>query len=221
MAPEMQQLALSIGAGAVPSLWEEQGIPATMPLLSWSRELAARARFWGSWANKGRPNSMWLTAFAFPRAFVVALCRRGAVRFKASIEDVSLEFEVLDSTSWSCEDQPKKPVEGCHVHGFFLEGCRWDSKNQSLAPLQSKELMNPLPLVWFRPVIAKQRDQNGQRAVYKVPTYRTAFKLAIPHRLRQNQCRRESGSVVDIELPSKTNPEVWALAGVTLLLSLG
>lgn len=45
-------------------------------------------------------------------------------------------------------------LQGCYVHGLFLEGAHWNSRNRSLEKSLSKVLIEPLPILSIQPIEA-------------------------------------------------------------------
>merc|ERR1711933_31068 len=203
--------------------WMQCGFISSKSLSGWADELDLRVRFWADWVKQGRPQSMWLAAFFFPKGMVSAVCQDYARSRRISIEEVDLSFEVL---SFDGQNDATLPVlsEGCYVNGLFLDGCCWEDSMQSLIQLRPQDLPNPMPILWFRPCTSGQPQPsrwNSHEHIYTSPTYRVPRRRSCPCRNIDLQHQDVNSSIVDIGLPSKVDPEVWLLAGVALVLTLG
>mmetsp|Transcript_6437 Transcript_6437/g.14877 ORF Transcript_6437/g.14877 Transcript_6437/m.14877 type:complete len:330 (-) Transcript_6437:45-1034(-) len=229
---EAEDVAASILREEVPSCWGAIGLPPTtcLSLSVWVSHVAERSQFWASWVASGRPKSLWLAAFAFPKALCTTICRRHAVKLRAPVEAIKLHYEVRAMADLEDVESLPPPSDGCHVHGLYLEGCSWDHRAHSLAHLTGKETLTPLPVIWFRPKAQRETLQTGvfaqasQRSGFAPTCYRTRSQtllnlhvstrspLDLPKPL-------EEGSLLDLELPTKVDPEAWVLGGVKLLLS--
>ena len=61
-------------------------------------------------------------------------------------------------------------VNGCYVHGLFLEGARWDMERVELSESHPKELYTSMPAMWLLPVANRQQPKEG---MYHCPVYKT------------------------------------------------
>ena len=68
------------------------------------------------------------------------------------------------------EQLTERPVNGCYIHGLFLEGARWDMERFELSESRPKELYTSMPAMWLLPVANRQQPKEG---MYLCPVYKT------------------------------------------------
>jgi dynein heavy chain len=108
----------------VPTLWSAVAFPSLKPLGSWYQDLIARIAMFDSWCKEGAPNSFWMPGFFFPQGFMTGVLQNFARKYKIAIDTLKFRFAVLDS--YKLEDIADSPEDGVYVHGFFMDGARWD-----------------------------------------------------------------------------------------------
>ena len=62
------------------------------------------------------------------------------------------------------------PKEGSYIHGFYMEGARWNNELNSIGPSRLKELFSKFPVVYVK---ATTQDKQDLRNIYECPVYRT------------------------------------------------
>lgn len=213
VSEELELLGESIHVGVVPEAWADVGFLSLKPLASWVNDLGDRVKFFVRWAmEEGQPMVFWAGGFVFPQGFLSCILQRYARHNAMPIDRLTFKHEVLEFTD--PEDCSLEAVSrGCLLHGFYLEGCRWDSVNRYLAPSKPLALFSSLPVVWFLPV-ADHRCDGGARA-YRAPLYKT-----LSRRGTLSTTGHSTNYVASVDLPSVDEQEVWILAGVALFLSL-
>merc|ERR1719238_2699998 len=66
----------------------------------------------------------------------------------------------------------KKPSDsGVLIHGFFIEGCQFDSTNRVLVPPKPRELFSAMPVIWFGPK-TRAECEPPSNGIYQSPVYR-------------------------------------------------
>lgn len=76
---------------------------------------------------------------------------------------MTYKFEVISEDSGI--DVHVSPVDGCYVHGLFLEGCKWDSENGTLGESDPKQLYCKMPYIYLLPTKEKM-EYEKDRSVY-------------------------------------------------------
>ena len=93
------------------------------------------------------------------------------------------------------DELTSKPASGCYIYGLFLEGARWDKRNDTLTDPKPKELFAPMPVIHLVPEVDRAPNpENGNlrvRAQDIDATARSAL-LAIPQISCFAQCLTKS-----------------------------
>jgi len=114
--------------------------------------------------------------------------------------------------SWiEARDVPGPPSSkdgGVYVRGLFLEGARWDRERQQLADPLPMELTDQMPIIHFKPVLARSKVKTG---VYTCPCYMYPVRTGT---------RERPSYMLPIDLKSVEPPDYWIKRGTALLLSL-
>eukprot|EP00760_Papus_ankaliazontas_P032316 PhM_4_TR5746/c0_g1_i1/m.34437/K10408/DNAH; dynein heavy chain, axonemal len=152
--------------------------------------------------------AMWTRDLLLPRCVNVSLFLNPMSFFSSILQEGARNGIELDAVRLSCEVTRKyhdqiehAPREGCNVSGFYLEGARWDVPSGSLAESRPKEIVQRMPVVWMRGVVASKFD--GQD-MYECPVYRTT--------------QRGIGFVCSLHLKTKDDPSKWTLSGTAMIL---
>jgi len=116
-----------------------------------------------------------------------------------------LQTDVTNTVNY--QDIGKYPEDGMYIHGYFLEGAKWDlgrgSEQGYLVEMELKDLHPPLPVV---NVIAKLKENRPTVGFYECPVYATTARG--PTYIFTAYMKMESEDY-DFKL--------WILAGVALL----
>ena len=108
----------------------------------------------------------WLAAFTFPTGFLTAILQKSARKNNVPIDQLSMEFTVLQSDDDIAAYANN--TDGVLIHSLYLEGASWDRKNCCLKEPKPMELITPLPPILFKPVEARKKTPKG---VYICPLY--------------------------------------------------
>lgn len=209
MSPELDSVMRAIGQNKVPDMWNAKGFKSLKPLSSWTNELQERVEFLNRWIANGPPASFWISGFFFPQAFLTGTMQNFARKHKLAIDSCTFEHHVMDHLS---VDTAAPPEEGCYVHGFFLEGARWDSKLHKLCESHPKELFTQLPIVWLKPVTKKVKREE---CVYTCPVYKTVDRAGT-----LSTTGHSTNYITDIELASDKPHSHWVQRSVALFTAL-
>ena len=93
-----------------------------------------------------------------------------------------------------------QPEDGTYVHGFLMEGARWDRTRGVISDSVPKVLHDPMPVIHVRGVTADEKDTSG---AYICPVYTTTI--------------RGPTFIFSGPLSTKKDPKTWILAGVALV----
>lgn len=83
--------------GIVPVAWYTNGFKKTKSLSKWIKNVQQRIQYFSGWNNKNVPLQIWLGAFSYPQAFLVAIKQIHARKYQLSLIDIDFQFVVIDS----------------------------------------------------------------------------------------------------------------------------
>lgn len=143
---DLLQCIDSLYAGRVPASWLKLSWEVAA-LNTWFAELLQRYEQLQRWLTTGRPKSFWLPGFFNPQGFLTAVKQEVTRRHagdKWALDDVAMVSEVTRFQDASAVREG--PGEGVFVHGLFLEGCSWSSREGKLVDPEPKKLFSQLPV---------------------------------------------------------------------------
>lgn len=109
----------------VPSVWAQVSYPSLKPLGSWVNDFCKRLEFMQTWIDNGAPTSFWISGFFFTQSFLTGSKQNYARKHQFPIDKIDYDFEVINDPSKF--DLTKNPPDGAYLHGFYLEGGRWET----------------------------------------------------------------------------------------------
>jgi dynein heavy chain len=171
MSADLEDLSNSILIGAIPKLWASKSYPSMKPLASYFNDLLARLNFFNKWAQDGSPNVFWLGGFFFTQSFLTGCLQNYSRKYTIPIDLLAFDFQILPTRTAGV-----KPDEGQYVNGIFLEGARWDVKDNSISESTPKVLYDNLPIVWLKP---GERSKFNFENTYDCPVYKTSARRGV------------------------------------------
>jgi dynein heavy chain len=205
ITPELETVFFGMLSGIVPTMWSF-AYPSLKPLGSWSMDLIARIEQMDKWLNDALPNVFWFTGFTYPTGFLTALLQTCARKTGEAIDALGWEFNVIPQEESGIGQYPK---DGAYMKGMFLEGAKWDYEHGYLAEPNPMELFSPMPIVHFKPAMAKKKPPRG---TYQCPCYMYPIRSGT---------RERPSYVLNVNLKSgQQSNEYWIKRGTALLLSL-
>jgi len=203
MSTHIHSLVKALDAGMVPDSWLRLAWPSTRSLTLWLSDLSNRIVQLTSWtANPTEiPRVTWLSGLVYPTAFLTALKQTRSQRTGVALDMQEIFTEVSKRTMEECLEEP--PREGLYIHGFYMQGARW---NQSVAHIEDcipNELFCEMPVINCKAVIA---DQAKSRQYFICPCYKTL--------------QRGQTFVFSAQLRTKAPASKWILAGVALIMDI-
>ncbi|XP_014280457.2 dynein beta chain, ciliary [Halyomorpha halys] len=198
---DMEDLENALFLDQVPGVWSARAYPSLLGLTSWFIDLLLRLRELETWSTDFvLPSSVWLSGFFNPQSFLTAIMQSTARKTEQPLDKMCLQCDV---TKKHKEDFMSPPREGAYVHGFFMEGGRWDVQQGIIMESRLKELFPAVPVINIRAI---PQDKQDLRNVYECPVYKTRT--------------RGPTYVWTFNLKTKEKPAKWTLAGVCLLLQI-
>ncbi|XP_006898632.1 PREDICTED: LOW QUALITY PROTEIN: dynein heavy chain 9, axonemal [Elephantulus edwardii] len=201
MTSDMENLQNALFLDMVPEPWARRAYPSTAGLAAWVLDLLNRIKELEAWTGDfAMPSTVWLTGFFNPQSFLTAIMQSMARKNEWPLDQMALQCDV---TKKNREEFRSPPREGAYVHGFFMEGARWDTQAGIITEAKLKELTPPMPVMFIKAIPV---DKQDCRSVYPCPLYKT--------------CQRGPTYVWTFNLKMKEAPSKWLLAGVALLLQI-
>jgi len=211
MTDELEAIGAGLYMNIVPDGWAGVSFLSLKPLTSWMKDLNARVAFMQDWVDNDNPISFWISGLFFPQAFLTATLQNFARTTQIAIDRLAFDFIIQDEWELDGSNLTEHPEAGSYCWGTFLEGCRWDHIDHSLAPSMPKQLFVQFPLVHFLPV----PDRKTPVGYYACPTYRVLSRKGT-----LSTTGHSTNFVLDMDLCSREDPENWIRAGVAAFLSL-
>ena len=190
---------------AIPAAWLKKSWESAT-IGTWFQGLLMRHKQLDKWLREGRPKAYWLTGFFNPQGFLTAMkqeVNRQHAKDKWALDDVVMTSQVTHPPK-DVEQLKDGMSEGVYVYGLFLEGCRWDGKQNKLVDSDPKKLYTPLPVLEVTGVLGKDKVTKG---VYEAPTYRVKKRTGL-------------NFISTFPLRTEDPPSKWVMRGVALLCSV-
>lgn len=196
---DMEDLSNALFMDLVPATWTRRAYPSLFTLGLWYADLLQRVKQLESWSSDFQlPASVWLGGFFNPQSFLTAIMQQMARKNEWPLDRMFLQCDVTKKVR---EDMAGPPREGAYVHGFFMEGARWDTQTGMIAEARLKELAPAMPVMFIKAIPV---DRVDTRNVYECPVYKTKS--------------RGPTFVWTFNLKTKEKASKWVLGGVALLL---
>jgi dynein heavy chain len=209
MSADLDAMGDALYTNLVPGIWQSVAYPSLMPLMPWVNDLVARASFLQKWVDEGTPKAFWISGFFFPQAFLTGSLQNYARKSGHPVDGISFAFSVMAGTVDAIE---KAPSIGIYIYGMFLQGCRWDAVNYTLADSHPKVLFSQFPPMWLEPTYHREMPEEG---IYKCPVYKV-----LTRRGTLSTTGHSTNYVMPVELPTSVAQKKWVKAGVALFTAL-
>lgn len=206
LSPDLEDALNSMQLNMIPALWMKKSFNSLKPLGSYIKDLNSRLEFFKSWLYDGLPRVFWINKFFFAHGFLTGASQNYARKFKIPIDTMDIDFKVI------ADPEAPAPEDGVYVMGMYMEGCKWDADNFTLAESDPKVLFTMCPMVWFIPL--KAVDKN-EKDIYKTPLYLTADRKGI-----LATTGHSTNFVNYINLPTNKDPAHWVKRGAAMICAL-
>jgi len=201
MSDRMEQLLYSLFDDIVPATWVAVAFPSMKTLGSWVINLLQRHKQLQDWTGDlALPKVTWLSGLFNPQSFLTAVMQTTARKNEWPLDKMTL-FTDVTRKYLEGFDIPLK--EGAFVHGFILEGARWDINSGQLEDSRMKELFPIMPVTLIRAV---PREKADYKETYMCPCYKIQ--------------QRGPTFVFTATMKTKAHPNKWIMAGVAILLEV-
>lgn len=193
MSQDLDEMYLAFQNNMLPGLWKKASYASLKPLASWFKDMINRVQFMRNWLDNKAPFSYWMSGFYFPQGFLTGVLQAHSRLYKIPIDTLSFKFKVL-----AIENKEKltaSPENGVYVDGLYLDGARWDAKDESLADQIIGKLYFPMPIIHFLPA---ENYQAKASTTYKCPAYKTSNRAGVLSTTGQS-----TNFILPVDLPTK------------------
>lgn len=207
MSADLEDVASSILIGTIPKLWAGKSFPSMKPLSGYFSDLLLRLAFFRKWIDEGPPIVFWLSGFFFTQSFLTGCLQNFSRKYTLPIDLLVLEYAIQTTRSVGV-----RPEEGQYMNGLFLEGARWDVKQNSLAESHPRALYDSMPIVLLKPI---EKSKASTVLSYECPVYKTGSRRGV-----LSTTGHSTNFVMFMKIPTNVPDSKWVLRGVAVLLSL-
>jgi len=166
MTPDLENVMTAMKFNRIPTKWMSKSYPCLKPLGSYVQDLYKRLNWLHDWHHHGKPPTFWLSGFFFTQAFLTGAMQNFARKYKIPIDTLTFDYDVL-----KVETKTSPPDDGVYCNGLYLEGARWEWRENTLVEQFPKVLIYAMPVIFFRPVGLVDVVEGSR---YRCPLYKTA-----------------------------------------------
>lgn len=128
MSEVLDGMYLCFQNNQVPANWAKVAYPSLKPLASWYQDLIDRVIFMDEWLKNGSPRSFWISGLFFPQGFMTGCLQTHSRQYRIPIDKLQFSFTILEAET--IEDIEEGPEDGVYVHGFYMDGARYNRDDQ-------------------------------------------------------------------------------------------
>ena len=152
----------------------------------------------------------WISGFCFPQSFVTSVKLSYSRDNKIALDSLCIGCEITSNESNTITVPPSS---GVFVYGLYMEGGRFDRSLMCLQESLPRQIQDPMPCVWLKPVIASEYNPVS---VYDCPLYRTSARAGT-----LSTAGHSTNFVLSIHVPCKGEGEEgqahWVRRGCAML----
>ncbi|XP_057328416.1 dynein axonemal heavy chain 10-like [Microplitis mediator] len=201
----LESLLDSLYNGVVPKEWASLAPVTQKTLARWISHINKRTDQYTDWSGSNEPIVLWLSGLNNPKSYLAAFFQMTCRKNNWPLDKSCIYTQV---SKFSRVDEVEERLhQGCYVHGLYLEGARWDVKQQCLKKSYPKVKFDELPVL---SIITKESHHLTLEHTVKTPVYVTSD--------RQNAMGE--GLVFEADLRTADHKSLWILQGLCLLLNV-
>ena len=169
MSEPMDQLMQSLYLDRVPPSWTKLAWPSQRLLGGWLANVTDRLTQIDDWTQNPIeiPRVTWLPGFVSPQSFLTAIMQVTAQSNQWELDKLAIATEVTKNALEDCESHSR---DGAYIHGFSLQGARWNSDKNTVDKAKPKEMFCPMPVVNCKAINVDKKEKVG---IYECPVYKT------------------------------------------------
>jgi len=212
---DSEELGKALILNRIPKIWAAESFLSMSSLMTWVEELDLRYKLFHGWVKGGAPRSYWLAGFFFPQGLLTGVLQNTARKRVIAIDRLSFSWDFYDRedpTQLEEHQVSDEVTEGCFVTGIEIEGAIYQVEKAKLMDSQPRVLHTPLPLIFFRPEVDKNRADFPP--AYECPVYKVLSRAGT-----LSTTGHSTNFVCCVDLPTKFDTRRWIKAGVALFLS--
>jgi len=204
MSAELDDIAVSLSNGQLPSVWRRLA-PATRKNLGrWMVHFQRRYEQFRKWIDHGEPMCMWISGLTIPESYLSALIQSTCRKYVWPLDRSTMYTRV---TTFVNAEEIKEPAkDGAYISGLYIEGAKWDERVGCLVQQERKKLIYELPVI---EVIPQEVSKLKLVGTIRAPVYVT----------RDRRNAAGVGLVFEADLTSKNHSSHWILESVALCLN--
>jgi len=161
------------------------------------------------WLVNGSPKSFWVSGLFFPQGFLTGVLQTHSRHYKIPIDKLNFSFTMLELET--LEEVEEAPEDGVYVHGFYMDGARYNREDGIIDDQHPAELYSRMPLIWFKPVEDYKRDEDE----YSCPCYKTGKRQGVLSTTGQS-----TNFIIHVDIPTKVQPNLWVRRAAAMLCML-
>merc|ERR1719473_420569 len=143
----------------------------------WFNSMRLRHEQFNKWLVNKRPLSFWMTGFFNAQGFLTAMKQeitRAHRKEEWALDDIV--YHAVVKKMARVDQVGQRPDEGVFVHGLYLDGAGWSSRQESLVESEPKKLFYPLPIIHVTATTQSiykniKADLYGKSGGYECPVY--------------------------------------------------
>jgi dynein heavy chain len=130
-------------------------------------------------------------------------------KYSIPIDLLAVSFEVMEE-----EDFAESPLDGVYVKGFFLEGARWDKKENALGDQLPRQLSDAMPVMLIKPCGSYAPEYLEEKKLcYDCPVYKTSVR-----RGTLSTTGHSTNYVMSMGLRTNKSSRFWVNRGVAAVV---
>ena len=199
MSDKMEKLQGSLFMDRVPGKWESLAWASMRTLSMWLNDLGMRYEQLLDWTGNPAeiPRLVWISGFRNPQSFLTAIKQISAQATNQPLDRMVTLTEVTKKTH--VDELESHSRDGAYIHGFYIEGARWNISNGVVEPSKPKEMFLQMPIINVKSILSEKQDLKS----YQCPCYKTR--------------QRGPTFIFVAQLKTKDPAARWIMAGVALL----